>query len=40
MHDGLVARQAGDADVEEAAEDEADEDYEDGDERDQAGSPV
>jgi hypothetical protein len=36
--DGFVTRQAGDADVEEAAEGEAEEDDEDGDERDQGSS--
>ena len=38
--DGFVTRQAGDTDVEKAAEGEADEDDEDGDERDQRLAPV
>lgn len=36
-HDGFVTRQAGDADIEEAAEGEAEEDDEDGDDGDQVG---
>jgi hypothetical protein len=40
VDDGFVAGQAGDADVEEAAEGEAEEDDEDGDERGQGFSPL
>jgi hypothetical protein len=39
VNDGFVARQAGDADVEEAAEGEAEEHGEDGDEQVRGASP-
>jgi hypothetical protein len=40
MDDRLMTRQAGDADVEEAAEGEAEEDDKDGKERDQVCAPL